>query len=58
MSKPARFKCPGCQAMIWAEVKETRTQNDWIMRRRRCEKCGIRIVTQEKIIGTYKEKGA
>ena len=56
MDRPARFQCPKCNAYVRAQVKEPRVQSGWVLRRRRCETCGARIVTREMIIGTTDRK--
>lgn len=52
-NRPMHFKCPKCGQYVRARVDETRIDNNAIVRRRLCEKCGCVIKTSERIIEYY-----
>ena len=40
--------CPRCGPTTW-DVKDTRHQQDCIVRRRKCRRCGIKATTFERL---------
>lgn len=51
--KLMHFKCPNCNQYVRAPVSDTRTIDDFIRRRRRCEKCGWTLLTNEFIVAYH-----
>ena len=55
MSRPMHFKCPNCKQYVRAPVQDTHIEDDAVVRRRICEKCGIRLKTSERILEYYEK---
>lgn len=58
------FKCPNCGRYIRGAVRETRNEFEGVLRRRKCEECGIIIETletitsfHEKMVRNYGDRG-
>lgn len=43
------MKCPNCSGKL-RKVWKTRNKSDFISRQRICSECGIKVLTQERVI--------
>ena len=51
-----KFKCPECGAYISGKIYKGEPEVDGYKRYRKCEKCGVGIITLETITHTSKKK--
>jgi len=47
MDRLPRFKCPKCGQYTFGSVLDTRPMDNAIERKRECENCGVRFITEE-----------